>query len=313
MKVIRGRARLLADPAQAPRGPAVAIGNFDGVHRGHQALVAAARAAAGTDGEAGVLTFDPHPARFFAPALAPPMLLPLERRLELLAEAGAVFAVVEPFDRALAAMDPETFVKEVLVGALAARHVVVGYDFSFGRGRAGRAADLEALGRAHGFGVTVVPAVTVDGLVCSSTKIREFLLEGRVEGAALLLGRPFDLTGEVVRGAARGRTIGVPTANLRPDSELVPKTGIYAARARRPDDPRFCHAAALSIGTNPTFVEGGGVTVEAHLLDFEGDLYGARLRLELVARLRDERRYGSVEELLAAIQQDIARTREILS
>jgi riboflavin kinase/FMN adenylyltransferase len=314
MKVVQGRSRAAAEIGRAP---AVTIGNFDGVHRGHQRLVAATQAIARQQGGlAGVLTFDPHPARFFAPELAPPMLQPLARRLELLGEAGAEFAVVEPFDGALAGMAPEAFVDEVLVRALGVAHVVVGYDFSFGRARAGTTAVLAELGRQRGFGVTVVPPVTVDGLTCSSTKIREFLLEGRVEGAELLLGRPWEITGEVVRGAGRGRGLGIPTANIRPEGDLPLKTGIYAARASFPQEgengPRF--AAALSVGTNPTFAADGTapVTVEAYLLDFDRDIYGARLRVHLVRRLRDERRFASVEELLAEIARDVARTRQLV-
>jgi riboflavin kinase/FMN adenylyltransferase len=312
MKVVRGRQRIVAELGRPLRTPTVAIGNFDGVHRGHQALVRTARALAhDAGGEAVVLTFDPHPARFFAPHLAPPMIAPLERRLELLGEAGADVVVIEPFDAAFAAIEADAFVSTVLGRQLGARHVVVGYDFSFGKGRHGTPALLTSLGRALGLGVTVVPAVMADGLVCSSTKIREFVLEGRVDGARLLLGRPFEIAGEVVRGAGRGRGLGIPTANVRPDGELLPRTGIYAGYAQRPgEDARF--PAAVSIGTNPTFVPGGHeITVEAHLLDFDGDLYGARLRLLLLARLRDEHRFASVDELMAQIQQDIARTREI--
>jgi riboflavin kinase/FMN adenylyltransferase len=317
MKVAWGRARLAADLGGPPRAPAVAIGNFDGVHRGHQALVAAARAeATGRGADTGVLTFDPHPARFFAPALAPPLLLPLPRRLELLGEAGADFALVEPFDAALAGMEPDTFVAEVLVRALGVGHVVVGYDFSFGRKRAGNAARLGELGRQHGFGVSVIPPVTADGLTCSSTKIREFLLEGRIEGAALLLGRPPELTGEVVRGAGRGRGLGFATANLRPEPDVVPfRAGIYAARALLLDPPGASYRAAVSVGTNPTFTAGGiaPTTVEAHLLDYPGaDLYGARLRLLFAARLRDERRFDRIEDLIAEIGRDVERTRALV-
>jgi riboflavin kinase/FMN adenylyltransferase len=314
MRVVRGCQRIAAELGRALRAPTVAIGNFDGVHRGHQALVRAARELAReANGEAVVLTFDPHPARFFAPHLAPPMIVTLERRLELLAEAGADVTVIEPFDAAFAAITADQFVTEVLGRALGARHVVVGYDFSFGRGRQGTPASLSALGRQLGLGVTVVPAVAAEGMVCSSTKIREFVLEGRVDGASLLLGRPFEITGPVVRGAGRGRGLGLPTANVRPEGELLPRTGIYAGRARLLDDPGAgARAAAISVGTNPTFVPGNNeVTVEAHLLDFSGDLYDRRLRLELLARLRDERRFASVDELLAQIQNDIARTREI--
>jgi riboflavin kinase/FMN adenylyltransferase len=314
VRVYDGRAAYAGEVGARPL--AVAIGNFDGVHLGHQALIRAARAQAeARDADAAVLTFTPHPARVFAPALAPPLIMSLERRLELFAELGMDVAVVEPFTRAFAAVEAEDFVRDVLAGALRAREVVVGYDFSFGRGRRGNPRLLGELGGQLGLGVTVVPPVTVDGLTCSSTKVREFVLEGRVEGAALLLGRPFEIVGPVVRGAGRGRQIGFPTANLRPEAELLPGVGIYAARARILDGGGGASAsfrAALSVGRNPTFVDAGAVSVEAHLLDFDGDLYDRRLRVEVVQRLRDERRFSSVEELVAAIREDVARARAAL-
>jgi len=191
----------------------------------------------------------------------------------------------------------------------------VGYDFSFGKGRRGDTAMLADLGERHGFGVSVVRRVSIHGLTCSSTKVREFVLEGRVEGASVLLGRPFEITGTVVRGAGRGRAIGYPTANIQDEAELLPKAGIYAARAQLLDDGGAVvasHLAALSVGTNPTFVAGGGLTVEAYLLDFEGDLYGRRLRVQLIERLRDELRFDSVAALTAQIAADVARTRELV-
>jgi riboflavin kinase/FMN adenylyltransferase len=317
MKLARGHARLATDLGERPRAPAIAIGSFDGVHRGHQALLAAARSQAAARGaQAGALTFDPHPARFLAPALAPPLLLPLDRRVELLGEAGADFVVVEPFDAALAALDPQAFVDQVLVAGLGAGHVVVGHDFSFGHGRTGTAAMLGELGRTRGFTVTIVPAVTVDGVLASSTKIREFLLEGRIDGARLLLGRPPEVTGTVVRGAGRGKGLGIPTANLQVEGDLPLKTGIYAARAVLLDTGAT-YPAAVSVGTNPTFTAGSDaapVIVEAYLLDYPGaDLYDSRVRLLFEGRLRDERRFASVDELLAEIQRDVARTRALLT
>jgi riboflavin kinase/FMN adenylyltransferase len=296
------------------RETVLAIGVFDGVHRGHRALIAeAAAAAAKLHGTPGVLTFDPHPARFFAPQLAPPMILSLPRRLELLQQAGAKFAVVEPFDAAFSRLDAAAFVRDVLAGDLGARHVVVGYDFTFGSGRSGTPPLLVDLGSQLGMTVDVVGQVLVDNLVCSSTKIREFAMEGRMEGAALLLGRPFEVTGTVVRGAARGRTLGFPTANLRPHADLLPRTGIYAAWARMPDDPTFARMAAVSIGVNATFTAGGSVSLEAYLLDFDGDLYDKDLRLEFATRLRDEMRFASAEALVSEIRNDVARTRQVLA
>lgn len=314
VQTIRGRRGIIPALGRALRTPAVAIGNFDGVHLGHAALLAEAkRAAAASGGEAVALTFDPHPARFFAPALAPPMLTTLERRAELLHEAGADVVLVEPFTTELAGMDAESFVEEVLAKEIGARHVVVGADFSFGKDRRGKIDLLARLAVRFGMRLSVVPQVTANGLVCSSTKIREFVLEGRVEGARILLGRDFAIDGTVGRGFARGRTLGVPTANLAQDGEILPKPGVYAGRARRLDGDTAWYAAAISVGNNPTFAEKGEPQqlVEAHLLDFQGDLYDARLRLAFVAHLREQRRYAAVADLVAEIQRDIARVREI--
>jgi riboflavin kinase/FMN adenylyltransferase len=314
---IRGRNRIILDLGRALREPAVAIGNFDGVHLGHRALLQEAlRIARASGGDAVALTFDPHPARFLAPSLAPPMLTPLGRRIELLQEAGADIVLVEPFTAEFAAMMAEDFVEKVLAKDIGARHVVVGADFSFGKDRRGNTNLLANVGRRLGMGVSVVPQVTANGLVCSSTKVREFVLEGRVEGASLLLGRPFEIDGKVVHGVGRGRTLGVPTINLAHTGEILPRPGVYAGRARRIDriqgEPTW-FAAAISIGTNPTFTKPGDpeLFIEAHLLDFSGDLYDASMRLAFVAHVRDQRRYASVDELVAAIHSDIARTREI--
>jgi riboflavin kinase/FMN adenylyltransferase len=319
MLVVRGRSQVSAVLGRPLRHAAVAIGNFDGVHRGHQALVATARRlAASTGGDVVALTFDPHPARLLAPALAPPLISTLERRAELLGEAGADLVVIEPFTREFAAVEAEAFARDVLGRDLGVAHVVVGYDFSFGKARRGDTAMLEELGARFGFGVSVVRRVSVHGLTCSSTKVREFVLEGRVEGAEVLMGRPFEITGAVVRGAGRGRTLGFPTANIRSEAELLPRSGIYAAEAEVLGPGvgaggGMTAPAAVSIGTNPTFETDGAVTIEAHLLDFEGDLYDRRLRLRFALRLRDERRFDSREALVAQIRADVARAREILA
>jgi riboflavin kinase/FMN adenylyltransferase len=318
MRIVQGTAAF----GDARRPLALAIGNFDGVHRGHQELVRLTRERAlAMGGEAGVLTFSPHPARIFAPALAPPLIVSLERRLELLGAAGADVAIVEPFTRELAGVEAEAFVGDVLATRLGAREIVVGYDFSFGRGRRGNAELLRALGPRLGLGISIVSPVSVDGLLCSSTKVRELALEGRVEGAALVLGRALEISGPVVRGAGRGRGLGIPTANVAPEAELLPKLGIYAARAHVLDargGVASSHRVALSVGSNPTFREGSPetgnpVTVEAYLLDFDGDLYGRRLRLEVLHRLRDERRFDSIEALLVQIQADVADVRRLLT
>lgn len=311
MQIFRGRAAWAANPAR-PAGPVVAIGNFDGVHLGHQALLACARMHASPHSPAGVLTFDPHPARFFAPQLAPPMIMSLATRLRTLQDCGAQFALVETFDANLAAMSPESFVLEYLHRDLAVAHVVVGYDFAFGKGRKGNTQQLTRLAQTVGMGVDVLEPVTVNGLVCSSTKVREFVLEGRVEGAQLLLGRPFALEGLVIQGAQRGRGLGYPTANVAVETELLPKPGIYAARVSSEAGPRN-HPAAVSVGTNPTFTPSAAVSVEAHLLDFDANLYGHRVRVDFVARLRDEQRFENVDALVTQIGLDVDRTRKVLA
>ncbi|HMF42609.1 MAG TPA: bifunctional riboflavin kinase/FAD synthetase [Polyangia bacterium] len=317
MKIIPGAASYATsagvDPATAPL--AVAIGNFDGVHLGHAALLAEVRARAAHRGcPSAVLTFTPHPARLFAPDRAPPLIMSLERRLELCAEAGIDIAVVEPFTRAFAAIEAAAFIDGVLAGQLGARDVVVGYDFSFGRGRLGDATMLRTRGAEKGIEVAVIPPIALGGVPCSSTRVRELVSTGDVQAAAHLLGRPFELEGRVARGAGRGHGLGFPTANVAAEGELRPKLGIYAARARVLDGPLAgtSRAAALSVGTNPQF-GGAGVTVEAYLLDFDGDLYDRRLRLEVGQRLRDERRFESVDALVAQIREDVAQVRRISS
>lgn len=316
MKIISGADAVAAGRAPGAPPLAVAIGNFDGVHLGHQVLLREARRrAAAHGGRSAVLTFTPHPARLFAPDRAPPLIMSLERRLELCAEAGIDLAIVQTFSRAFATIEADAFVHDVLRRDLDARDVVAGYDFSFGRGRAGNVARLIALGDSLGMGVAVIPQVSVAGVPCSSTKIRELVAAGQTSEAAALLGRPFELEGPVARGAARGRQLGFPTANLVPEGELVPKLGIYAARALLLDGPRAgeTHAVALSIGRNPTFAGQAGwrdaVTVEGYLLEFEGDLYDRRLRFSVGPRLRDEQRFESIEALKAQIAADVAQVR----
>ena len=309
MEVFRGH-RHIGRPLRAP---AVAIGNFDGVHRGHLALLERARArAAATGGESAVLTFDPHPAQLLAPDLAPRLITTLDRKLELIAAAGIDVAVVEPFDRELAALPPDEFARAVLADAMLARSVVVGFDFTFGHRRAGTTAVLRDLGRTLGFDVDVVDAFTVDGLVASSTRVRSFVGEGNMAGARLLLGRDFDVSGRVVHGAGRGRGLGIPTANIDPETPLLPASGIYAVWVELLDGGGARLPAAASLGTNPTFEGSSDLRLEAHILDFDGDLYGQRLRVGFVDRLRGERRFPGADELMAQIHQDIADTRRIL-
>jgi riboflavin kinase/FMN adenylyltransferase len=292
------------------RAAAIAIGNFDGVHRGHQELFQRARGLAGPSGMAVALTFSPHPARYFNPELAPPLITTEEQKLELLASCGLDAVVVERFDEAFAALDPEAFCEQILARRLAARHVLVGHGFLFGRQKAGNLKTLTDLGRERGYEVHGVRAVRVASIVISSTKIREFILLGRVGGASMLLGRDYLVQGRVVEGKARGRTIGIPTANVTPDNEVLPRRGVYAGWVRLAD--RQVHRAVVNIGTNPTFEKADALSLEAHLLDFSGDIYGQQIGVHFTQRLRDERRFSSVDELLAAIHGDIEDARQLL-
>lgn len=290
---------------------AVAIGNFDGVHAGHRGLIARTRELAEAhDAKAVALTFYPHPAAVLSPAGAPPMLTSLERRLELLEAAGLDAVVVEPFTRELASLSPSAFVDNIVLGALRARAIVVGYDFNYGAGRAGTTDALRAHGGHHGVEVDVVAPVDVGGEVASSTKIRTYLRAGDLAGAERLLGRPWDVDGTVVHGAKRGRAIGIPTANIHPTSDLLVSPGIYAVTLAVDGGPPV--PAVASLGTNPTFVDQGGLVLEVHVLDWDGDLYDRRVRTTFVARLRDEAKYDSVDALLAQIQRDIADARAAL-
>ena len=298
--------------AGALRGCAVAIGNFDGVHLGHRRLFAVARELAAPRGApAAALTFEPHPVRVLRPQLAPPLLTPLARKLELLAGCDLDAAVVQPFDLSYAGTEAAEFVARDLVGHLGARDVVVGQDFTAGKGRT-RVDGLRQMLAAHGAHLTVVEPVAWEGLVVSSTKIRELLLEGQVEAATPLLERPHDVDGTIERGDGRGRGLGFATANLRPVA-MLPANGVYAIRAWL--NPAGAPLAGVAnVGVKPTVQRSGTVSLEAHLFDTDGrDLYGETLRVAFVARLREERRFASLDELRAQIAEDADRARALLS
>lgn len=289
-------------------GSAVALGNFDGVHIGHQALFAEARRHA----RAVALTFQPHPGKVLQPELAPKLITLLPRKLELFEAYGLDAAVVQPFNREYARTPAAAF-EESLLDVLGAKHLVVGSDFTYGAARAGTVATLREAASQRGAQVHVVPPVTVDGVVSSSSKVREYILEGRVSAAHRLLGRPFDLDGTVVPGAGRGRGIGFPTANVDTQNELRPAPGVYAIRVRLKDEPQGpWRPGAANIGVKPTF-GGTVVTIEAHLLDFQGDLYGRELRVQFLERLRQEQRFASVAELVGQIKRDIEAARTVIA
>lgn len=290
--------------------PVIAIGNFDGVHRGHQAVFAAARAmAAEAEGPALALTFEPHPRTFFAPATAPFRLTPEPVKLRYIAESALQGAIVLPFDAALAAMEAESFVREVLVGRYGVAGVAVGFDFHFGRARGGSPAFLEDAGRRHGFAVRVVEPMRDEGDAISSTAIRHALASGQVGHAAHMLGRPFSVEAEVIHGEKRGRTIGYPTANLALPQDLDLAFGIYAVRAVTPAG-RLDGVA--NYGRRPTF-DNGRALLEVHLFDFSGDLYGSTMEVAFHAYLRPELKFDGIDALVAQIHADARQAREVLA
>ena len=297
-----------SSPASLAAAPSVlVVGNFDGVHLGHQAVLREAVAQARARGLSPcVLTFDPHPGAVVGLG-APPLLATMARRAELMGIMGVERVFVRRFDVAFAAYPPERFARELVSGTLLARLVVVGENFRFGARRAGDLALLRSLGADLGFDVRV-HAVATDSLgPFSSTRAREAAATGDLQEARRVLGRPHALTGVVVHGDRRGRIIGFPTANLDGVVELLPPDGVYAVQVARVDESSSAPLASgvTNIGVRPT-IGGGKRSVETHLLDFAGDLYGAQLRLDLVARLRDEKRFASLDELKAQIARDVA-------
>jgi riboflavin kinase / FMN adenylyltransferase len=277
-----------------PRPRRIAVGEFDGVHVGHRAVIA---------GNDTVLTFEPHPMAVLRPEAAPKLLTSLELKSELLAGLGVKELVILPFDEHFARQSGREFIDSVLVERLGATHVSVGTNFRFGHSAVGTTALLADDPR---FQAHVVPLVECDGEVVSSSRIRRFVADGQVEQAAELLGQPFRLRGEVVPGDRRGRDLGFPTANLVPDPGLAcPGNGVYACRVGD-------HVAAVNVGVRPTFGAGQALLVEAFLLDFSGDLYGQVLTVEFVRRLRGEERFAGADALIAQMGRDVERSRELL-
>lgn len=292
-------------------GAVLSIGNFDGVHRGHQQLIAQAGLfAANTGGPVVVLTFDPHPLSILAPDRAPKRLSRIPDRLKLLERAGADVAVVVQTDRELLAVEPEDFVERIVVERFRPTHIVEGPSFSFGKARRGTPDLLKELGPRFGFSAHILAPVEVqidagESIMVSSSVVRSLLEAGKTKRASLCLGRDYELSGTVVEGAKRGRSIGFPTANIDIPDLLIPADGVYAARARTAGGE---FAAAVSIGSNPTF-EGDRRIVEAHLLEFDGDLYGQTMTLAIGRRVRGQVKFDGVEQLVAQIEEDVAAVR----
>lgn len=285
---------------------AVSLGNFDGVHIGHQTILRKTRELAQSSGLPAVaVTFDPVPKKILQPGTAPPLIQTLHQRLASLEDIGMDHTIVVPFSDEFARKTPQQFVFEFLINKLNVKFFVVGENFAFGHQKQGDLSLLKKLGSAHDFEVEGVPEVFLGEIRVSSSQIRDFILKGKMEEAARFLGTPFALAGRVVEGEHLGGKLGIPTANLHYENEIVPAKGVYVCRAKVRDQ-EYC--AATNIGIRPTF-HGKTLTVEAHLLDFDGDLYGSEMELQFYRKLRDEMQFSSVEQLKMQIRADIEQTR----
>jgi len=304
MEVIRGIPNQPLDLERA----AATIGNFDGVHIGHRHIFAALRQAAGPRGRTLAVTFEPHPIKVLSPQAYFPLIVTYAQRAKLIAACDVDYLLIIPFTPEFAALSAADFLDKIITGIIRPAHLVVGYDFAFGRDQKGGFALLSEHARRHGYRLTRLKAQMLDGHVVSSSRVRALVQGGEVGEAARLLGRPYALEGTVTRGVGRGRVLGFPTANLDYSQELLPAPGVYAAWARLEGE---CFPAAVNVGCNPTFGE-ADLTVEAHLLGAHADFYGAPLALGFVERLRGEMKFDGPEALANQIKRDAARTAELL-
>ena len=304
------------DADETSHGCVLTIGNFDGLHRGHDALLrAVVERGRELRAPTGVYTFEPHPRKVLSPDVEVPRLMTFGQLRLALERARVDFLVREPFTLEFSSLSAEAFLSDVIRDRIAPREIFVGRDFHFGKGASGSGDTLTSIGPTLGIRVTVIAQVRSGERDVSSTRVRELLREGEVAEAAGCLGRPYAIWGSVVVGDRRGRTLGFPTANLEPENELIPQNGVYASTVRlfRGDSlDDASHAAVTNVGTRPTFAA-GRVLVETHLLDFEGDLYGRRLELAFHCHIRGERRFSGPEELSEQIRRDAERARELLS
>jgi len=289
--------------------PVVTLGNFDGIHRGHQEIFRILRQEAGANrGTALVITFFPHPLKVLHPDRAPRLITNLEDRIELMECCGIDRVLCLPFNEEFAGWDAERFVREILVQKLGIKKVLVGEDFRFGKNREGGINFLKKRGEPYGYTVRKIEPVQVDGMEISSTRIRQSIQEGRIRESTAMLGRPYNISGTVVTGDKRGRTLGYPTANLATEAELLPPNGVYAVRVvlgkeRRP--------GVASLGIKPTF-SGKQYSIEAHIFDFDQDIYGKPLRMEFIERIREERSFPDAHALVEQINRDAEQARQIL-
>ena len=296
----------LTQLAPHPGVTGLAIGVFDGVHLGHQAVVRS------LEGKVAALTFEPHPLAIIAPDRVPPRLTTLEQKVAYMRAQGTVAVIAVKFDAALRGLAPAAFVDEIARIFPDLKHVAIGEGWSFGRNREGNAARLAELARAHGFTVKAIAPVQLDGAPVSSTRIREAILQRRFDEAARLLGRSYAITGKVIHGDERGRTMGFPTANLGDVEQLLPPRGVYAVRARVAGNLTK-YRAVMNLGNRPTFTSNGVDSLEVHLLDFDADLYAQKLWVSDMVSLRDEQPFANADALKAQIAEDVARARVVLA
>jgi riboflavin kinase/FMN adenylyltransferase len=292
------------------KNPAITIGNFDGVHMGHQALFRRVKQwAEELDGESIVVTFDPHPLEVLFPQKAPPFITSHLQKLDLIASCGIDATIVIPFDHEFSRISAREFVEAILVEKIGTRAIVVGHDYRFGHSREGDIPFLRRLGEQYGFKVEIVTAIRMNDTPVSSTSIRQMIANGNIREANKLLGRPFEVSGTVIEGRKRGLQLGFPTANIRMPAVAPPRTGVYVVEAEV-DGKRY--GGAANLGYNPTFGD-GELSLEAHLFDFNQDIYGKPITIRFIDRLRDERRFSGPEELSAQIKKDVETAKRVLA
>ncbi len=290
--------------------PVLTIGNFDGVHKGHLALFSKVQEiASDINGNSIVMTFDPHPIKVLSNGNGPPLITPIQQKLRLIKQAGIDIILCLPFTKEFATISAEDFVSHILVKKIGVKYIIVGYDYTFGRNRYGNIDFLKKMGNRFGFNVIVVGPVSINGIIVSSTRIRNLVQEGNLEQAKILLGRNYQVCGTVVKGKNRGaRLLGFPTANLKLIDELTPKIGVYAVKVIIDNN---VYNGVANIGHNPTFGN-GAFSVETHIIGFNGDLLGKEIRVEFIKRLRDEKKFDNPEDLAKQISRDIEDAKKIL-
>jgi riboflavin kinase / FMN adenylyltransferase len=291
--------------------PVLTIGNFDGVHKGHLALFEMVKERAREiKGQSVVMTFEPHPVKIMRPGHVLPIITPIKQKLKLMSDAGIDVILCIPFDKKFSSISAHDFVKEILLGTIGIKEIVVGYDYSFGKNRQGDIGLLKRMGDELGFKVHTIEPIHLNRVLVSSTSIRNFIREGDLEHARILLGRDYQIAGRVTSGEGRGgKVLGFPTANLIPGDELIPRKGVYAVIAEMENREYY---GVCNIGNNPTFGE-NALSIETHLLNFHGDTVGKDLTIKFIRRLRDEKTFAGIEELSAQIERDIIKAKEIFN